>query len=369
MATKKAQKPAELKISGETIAEVRASIKASQPYYAPLKALAAQRFYTKTTFNASAKYKRTFEIKNRHLDRVIFVTEAPTLKDAVEEAAYLGVDLWGANLQNADLGEVFLGDVQLSNADFSGANLCKAILTKSTLVGARFCNVDLRSANIRYANLKKAVLKNSALIDAKFLEADLTRADFRGSDLAGAELQGANITGTLFDPRPKAPEEGSFVGWKEVFDKQGNPIIAKLLIPEEAKRTTPLVGRVCRAEFVKVLELTPAVSFAKSRYCPDQIYRVGKIVRARYYADDVQLGYAPESAFGIGFYLTREEAEQNSPAKQWFRSSMSVLEYWKSKTYKEWAWVAKHLREIERYPERYPEITQFNAKLRAMGLR
>jgi len=369
MATKKAQKSAEPKISGKTIAEVHALIKASQPYYAPLKALAAQRFYTKTTLNASAKHKRTFEIKNRHLDRVIFITEAPTLKDAVEEAAYLGVDLWGADLRNADLGEAFLGDIQLSNADFSGANLCKTILTKSMLVGTRFCNVDLRGANIRYANLKKAVLKNSMLIGAKFLQADLTRADFRGSDLAGAELQGANITGTLFDLRPKAPEEGSFVGWKEVFDKQGNSVIAKLLIPEDAKRTTPLVGRVCRAEFAKVLELSPAVSFAKSRYRPDEIYRVGKIVRAAYYNDDVQYGYAPGYGSGIGFYLTREEAERNSPSKQWFRSSMSVLEYWKSETYKEWVWAAKHLREIERYPERYPEITQFNAKLRAMGLR
>jgi len=48
---------------------------------------------------------------------------------------------------------------------------------------------------------------------------------------------------------------------------------------------------------------------------------------------------------------------------------VSTAEYWKSETYREWAWVAKHLREIELHPERYPEITQFTAKLRAMGLR
>ena len=105
-----------------------------------------------------------------------------------------------------------------------------------------------------------------------FLQSNLTQADFRGSNLEGADLQGANLTGTSFDPRPMAPEEGSFVAWKKVFDKQGNPVIAKLLIPEDAKRMTPLVGRMCRAEFVKVLELSRDVSFAKCRFYPDRIY-------------------------------------------------------------------------------------------------
>jgi hypothetical protein len=39
-----------------------------------------------------------------------------------------------------------------------------------------------------------------------------------------------------------APEEGSFVAYKGVYDKQGNLVIAKLLIPEDAKRMTPLFG-------------------------------------------------------------------------------------------------------------------------------
>jgi hypothetical protein len=52
-----------------------------------------------------------------------------------------------------------------------------------------------------------------------------------------------------------APEKGSFMAWKKVYDKQGNPVIAELLIYEDIKRMTPLVGRHCRAEFVKVLKL------------------------------------------------------------------------------------------------------------------
>jgi len=105
---------------------------------------------------------------------------------------------------------------------------------------------------------------------AQFLQSNLTRADFQGSDLEGAELRNANLTGTYFDPRLTAPKEGSFVAWKGLLDKQGNLVIARVLIPEDAKRTTPLVGRMCRAEFVKVLELSCDISFAKCRLYPDR---------------------------------------------------------------------------------------------------
>ena len=324
-------------------------------------------FCIKSNFNASAKHKKFIEIKHRHLDRVIFATEAETLKDALEEAVELRVNLWGADLRNADLRGVNLGVAQLSNADFSGANLFEAILFRSGLIGTRFCNADLRYANFWYANLRKAVLKNSELFGADFFQANLTRINFQNSNLDGISLKGANITGVSFEPRPMAPEKGSFVGWKKVYDKQANPVITKLLIPEDAKRMTPLVGRHCRAEFVKVLELSPNVPYAKCRFYPDRIYRIGRIVRTSYYESDVQAGLG-HGGRGINFFLTREEAEQcwgYLPSVP----PVSTAEYWKSETYREWGWAAKHLREIELHPERYPEITQFTAKLRAMGLR
>ena len=167
--------------------------------------------------------------------------------------------------------------------------------------------MGLRYANFRYANLKKAVLQSSDLICTQFLESNLTYADFQGSNLEGADLRGANLTDTYFDPRPTAPEEGSFVAYKEVFDKQGNLAIARILIPEDAQHTTPLVGRACRAEFVKVLELSRDVSFAKCRFWPNRVYHVGGIVNDVDYDDDVQSGY---STHGIQFYLTREEVEE-----------------------------------------------------------
>jgi uncharacterized protein YjbI with pentapeptide repeats len=104
----------------------------------------SQPFSFKSRLNASVKYKRPIEIKDRHSGRVLFETEAETLKDALEEAVMFGVNLSCADLRNADLGGAYLASAQLSNADFSGANLFKAILMKSHLMGTRFCNVDLR---------------------------------------------------------------------------------------------------------------------------------------------------------------------------------------------------------------------------------
>jgi len=281
--------------------------------------------------NTSVKHKRPIKIKDRHSGRVLFETGAETLKDAVEEAVISGVNLSCADLRNADLGGAYLANAQFCNADFSRANLFGVILDRAALIGARFYSVDMRYSNIRYANLKKAVLRNSELICTCFSESNLTRTDFRSSSLEGADLRGANLTGTSFDLRPMAPEEGSFVAWKKVYDALGNPTIAEVLIPEDAKRTTPLFGRMCQAEFVKVLKLGRDVSIAKGKFNPERIYAVGETVHALNYDNDSNV-QVEATQQGLQFYLTCEEIKQNI----WFPPIMPTAEYWKSATYRGW---------------------------------
>ena len=69
---------------------------------------------SKSRLNASAKHKRPIEIKDRYSGRVLFETEAETLKDALEEAVMSGVNLSCADLRNADLGGAYLAGAQLS---------------------------------------------------------------------------------------------------------------------------------------------------------------------------------------------------------------------------------------------------------------
>jgi len=75
----------------------------------------------KSRLNASAEHKKPFKIKDRYSDRVLFETEAETLKDALEEAVELQVNLWSADLRNADLREACLANAQLSDVDFFGS--------------------------------------------------------------------------------------------------------------------------------------------------------------------------------------------------------------------------------------------------------
>jgi hypothetical protein len=55
------------------------------------------------------------------------------------------------------------------------------------------------------------------------------------------------------------PEKGSFIGFKKI-----NGIIIELEIPENAKRTSSLVGGKCRAEFAKVIKVYNNEKFVSS---------------------------------------------------------------------------------------------------------
>jgi len=98
------------------------------------------------------------------------------------------------------------------------------------------------------------------------------------------------------------PEEGSFIAWKKA-----DGMLLKLEIPAEARRVSSLVGRKCRAEYVRVLEAIDApeeqTAFETQAGC---VYRVGEIVRPDSFNDDIRV----ECTHGIHFFMTRREAEE-----------------------------------------------------------
>ena len=80
-------------------------------------------------------------------------------------------------------------------------------------------------------------------------------------------------------------------------------IIATVEVPAEARRTSSLVGRKCRAEFVRVIALSEGTE-ARSRHDFETIYRVGEVVRPDSYDPDIRV----ECTHGIHFFITRREA-------------------------------------------------------------
>ena len=109
---------------------------------------------------------------------------------------------------------------------------------------------DTPSLEIEAESLVKAVEK----VKDKLPSEDLTGADFSCANFKAANLRGANLVGANLEGVKglyiNCPEIGSFMAFK----KLGDGLIAKLEIPEYAKRSSA-TSRKCRASEVKVLEI------------------------------------------------------------------------------------------------------------------
>ena len=98
---------------------------------------------------------KTFKIRRRWTDEVLFETEAASFRHAILIAiekganladAYLaganlaGAYLAGANLADANLADAYLADANLADANLAGANLAGANLAGAYLAGAKGLN-------------------------------------------------------------------------------------------------------------------------------------------------------------------------------------------------------------------------------------
>lgn len=223
------------------------------------------------------------------------------LKDANLEGAVLeGADLEGANLEGANLMNVDISHSNLQGANLSNANLRYTNLRNTDLRGANLNGAVLEWADLSYACLKGAYLKGACLMGAC-----LRWVDLQGADLTKSDLQGANLEHAIYDEYTsfyalQCPEEGAFIGWK----KCQNGVIVKLLIPEDAKRSSATT-RKCRASKAIVIDVIGAdkgISTVDTNF----IYEVGKEM----IPDSFDENRWKECSHGIHFFLTREEAER-----------------------------------------------------------
>ena len=159
---------------------------------------------------------------------------------------------------------------------------------RANLEGAKLEGVNLWGANLRGANLWGANLEG----------ANLEGANLWGANLRGANLWGAYLRGAGLPHFQIVPEEGSFYAYKKT--SKG---VIKIQIPAEAKRTSSLIGRKCRAEYVKVIS-GEGLGGSGTHYggCT---YNKGDIVYPDSYDDDIRV----ECTHGIHFFMTKKEAE------------------------------------------------------------
>ena len=230
-----------------------------------------------------------------------------------KQADFSNLDLCGADFIGADCGGVNFDAASLCFANFRGANCC----------GAYFNDADLEYAEFSYANLRAACLNRANLARADFSYANLSFASF-----VGAKFDYAKNYGALFDHAylSKAsgvrgislacPSEGSFIAWKKVsLDneeyseyREESFVLAKLLIPEDAKRVSATSNK-CRCNKATVLAIEDwrtgeLFDVAYSLYDPDFIYKVGETIISYDFDEDRWA----ECSRGIHFFVDKQMA-------------------------------------------------------------
>ena len=127
-----------------------------------------------------------------------------------------------------------------------------------------------------------------------------------------AYLRGAYLSGAKDIPYiPLAcPSDGAFVGWKKVVDQEEEkPYLVKLLIPEDAKRSSS-TGVKCRCDKAKVLAIYDLV---------DNMAEVKSVIGTNYVQTCYMVGeeVLPDSfeenrwnvcSHGIHFFINKQDA-------------------------------------------------------------
>lgn len=162
---------------------------------------------------------------------------------------------------------------------------------------------------------KRADLQGANLGGADLRDADLRNADLQGANLQGADLWGASLRGVI-GVDLACPSHGAFIGWKKAVTSEDGPVIIKLLIPDDAKRSSATL-RKCRCDKAKVEEvydyefqygelvLKPMAGIiAHSDYDEDFVYKKGEAVSVTDFCEDRW----KECESGIHFFITPEEA-------------------------------------------------------------
>ena len=100
------------------------------------------------------------EIKNRFRDVVTYASEKANIKEAVEEAVALKINLSGSNLSCSNLRDSNLSGSNLSGSNLRGSNLRGSILSGSDLSGSDLSGCDLRGCDLRDCDLSGSHLSS-----------------------------------------------------------------------------------------------------------------------------------------------------------------------------------------------------------------
>ena len=126
-------------------------------------------------------------------------------------------------------------------------------------------------------------------------------ANLWGANLRGANLEDADLEGALLPHFFICPAEGAFIAYKAV---RGGVLTVE--IPADARRTSSLAGRKCRASALRVISGPEGGTEWRSRHDESFVYRLRETATVGDFDDDIRV----ECTTGLHFFMTRREAEE-----------------------------------------------------------
>jgi hypothetical protein len=226
------------------------------------------------------------------------------------DAIMSGATMTRANMTGTNMTRAIMTGAIMARANMAGANMTGAIMVRANMPGAIMSGANMTDVNMTDAIMTRAVMTDAnmtraVMTDAIMVRANMTRAIMTGAIMDRANMTDAIMTGAILPHFAIVPEEGTFIAFKKVYGA-----VLKIEVPATARRTSSLVGRKCRAEFVRVLEAVSGDTNApylglhddKTQYIP------GKITTADSFDGDIRV----ECTHGIHFFMTRQEAEEYS---------------------------------------------------------
>lgn len=207
-----------------------------------------------------------------------------------------------------------LSEIRLIGADLSGYSLSHLNIDRSA-----FVNVIFEGADFSFSSMENALFDGCAFRNVNFQNANMRGASFRYCDMRGSSVKGANLYAAVLEYaklddvkedaytrwfRMHCPSEGAFLGYKKCV----NDRIVRLLVPEDAKRTSATMSS-CRCSKAKVLSIESfdgREQFEEAWSLVDEnfVYRKGEWVEVPDFNEDRFI----DSTTGIHFWMKREEA-------------------------------------------------------------
>lgn len=243
-------------------------------------------------------------LSNTKFEKVLFI--GCRFKDAnLHGAEFRGVTAVGGNFDWVDMSDMSITNGDFRECEFTYADWTNMKSWATNFVGICCTNTKIKESEFRLCNFQSADLSDAILDKPEWGVSNLYNVNF-------GKNRTENEIGYISDAvcgSSACPIEGSFIGWKKIFDDEANEYrLVKLWIPEDAKRSSSTTQK-CRCSFAQVLKITDLLETTEYDKVENwnykkTLYKVGEMV----FPDSFDEDRWTECSHGIHFFIDKRSA-------------------------------------------------------------